>query len=83
MILLGVIKDPTQLQDPPCTTSDWLQSPGTSRYDTIAIFEIIDILQEISSMIHHDICVTEEIQNLLTALNPFHRDYKTLSINFI
>ena len=43
---------------------------------------IIDILQEISSTIHHDICVTEEILNLLTALNPFHRNYKSLSINF-
>ena len=50
-----------------------------SRYSDSAI---IDILQEISSTIHHDICVTEEIQNLLTALNPFHRNYKTLSINF-
>ena len=50
-----------------------------SRYSDSAI---IDILQEISSMIHHDICVTEEIHNLLTALNPFHRNYKTLLINF-
>ena len=33
-------------------------------------------------MIYQDICVTEEILNLLTALNPFHRNYKTLSINF-
>ena len=38
---------------------------------------IIDILQEISSTIHPDICFTEEIHNLLlTAL------IKTLSINF-
>ena len=50
-----------------------------SRYSDSAI---IDILEEITSTIHHDICVTEEIQNLLTALNPFHRNYKTLSINF-
>ena len=33
-----------------------------SRYSDSAI---IDILQEISPTIHHDICVTEEIQNLL------------------
>ena len=54
---------------------------GITRYPTIRYYHdilptitiisrysdstIIDILQEISPTIHHDICVTEEIQNLL------------------
>ena len=50
-----------------------------SRYSDSAI---INILQDISSTTHNDICVTEDIHNLVTALNPFHRNYKTLTINF-
>ena len=46
-----------------------------SRYSDSAI---IDILQEISSKIQNKICVTEEIQKLLTALNVL--SYKTLYV---
>ena len=46
-----------------------------SRYSDSAL---IDILQEISSTIHHDIGVTEEIQKLSTVLNPFHRNYNQI-----